>query len=127
MSEKHNLFSRFLGQWSKNRPFNAFVEQWDVLEAVVIGVYRERITPETAEIEFQRIWPWLRDRYPQWEETLRPHWQATKAGGRPTETDPFRLLLDVSRPADIRGDWRLMQHLPAAREAINRLLVEIGD
>jgi hypothetical protein len=123
MSQQHNPFTRFLSQWSRNRPFNSFVEQWDALEGVVVSVYRERITPDAAERDFQRIWPWLRELYPQWEEALRPNWQSTKAGGQPTQTDPFRLLLDVQRAADIQGNWRLMQHLPAAREAINRLLV----
>jgi hypothetical protein len=127
MSQKSNPFSRFLGQWSKNRPFNAFVEQWDILEATVIGVYREKITLEAAETAFQRIWPTLRKQYPQWEAALRPHWQATKAAGQPTQTDPFLLLLNIPQADKIKGNWRLMQHLPAAREAINRLLVEMGE
>lgn len=38
-------------------------------------------------------------------------------------TDPFQLLLDLQLPAGITGNWRAMQHLPAAREAINRYLL----
>lgn len=127
MNQRRNLFSSFLGQWSKNRPFNTFIEQWDTLEAIVIGVYRDKITLEAAETDFNHTWPWLREQYPQWEAALRPHWQATKAGGQPTQTDPFQLLLAVQHAADVNGNWSLMQHLPAAREAINRLLVELGE
>jgi hypothetical protein len=81
---------------------------------------------EAAAGEFEQVWPWLRERYPDRAEALRPHWQATRAAGAPTRDDPFRLLLAVPEPAAIRGDWRAMQHLPAAREAINRYLLAHG-
>jgi hypothetical protein len=124
-----NPFSRFLGQWSGNRPFAAFVTRWDRLEEIVIGVYRQKMAIEAAEDEFKALWPWLRRQYPQWEAMLRPHWQATRAAGQPVQRDPFRLLLDLGRAADIRGEsgWALMQQLPAAREAINRFLVATAE
>lgn len=90
----------------------------------MVRVYREKMTPAEAETDFQRVWPWLRQHYSTWEMVLRPYWQQTQAGGRPTQADPFRLLLDVAKPADILGDWNLMQHLPAAREAINQLIID---
>lgn len=117
-----NPFSRFLRQWSSDLEFGAFVEQWDRLERVVVGVYRGKLDPAAAAPEFAAVWSWLREHYLHWEEALRPHWQATRAAGEPTHTDPFRLLLSVPEPSAIPGDWRAMQHLPAAREAINRLL-----
>lgn len=118
-----NPFTRFLRQWSSNPDFEEFVSYWDRLEAVVVRVYREKMTPEAAAAEFERVWPWLRHHYGRWEETLRPYWQRTQAAGKPTATDPFRLLLDLERPQAISGDWGAMQHLPAAREAINQYLV----
>ena len=118
-----NPFSRFLSQWSKDRPFQDFVEHWDALEAIVVRVYREKMSPAEAEPEFQRLWPWLRQRYPHWEEALRPFWQQAKAGGKPTRTDPFRLLLAFQHPAEILGDWNAMQHLAAAREALNQFVI----
>jgi hypothetical protein len=127
MGDRFNPFSRFLGQWSTNRPFNDFVEQWDVLEAIVVAVYREKLSPEAAAADFSRTCSWLREQYPQWAEALRPHWQAAKAGGRPAETDPFLLLLSIQQTAEINGNWKAMQHLPAAREAINRMLLEATD
>lgn len=90
----------------------------------MVGVYREKMPPEMAAREFQRVWPWLRQHYGEWEAALRPYWQQTKAAGAPTRTDPFLLLLAIEQPRDIAGEWNAMQHLPAAREALNRFIVE---
>jgi hypothetical protein len=120
-----NPFSKYLRQWSSDGDFDAFVEHWDRLEQIVIGVYRGKIEVEAAVPEFNQVWPWLRERYPDWEAILRPHWQPTRAAGEPTLDDPFRLLLACPGPEAIRGDWRAMRHLPAAREAINRYLLGI--
>jgi hypothetical protein len=118
-----NPFSRFLGQWLQNRPFTEFVAQWDELEALVVAVYRQKMTPEEARPVFARVWPWLRQQYPEWEAALRPYWRQTTAGGRPTQTDPFQLLLAFDQPEGILDNWTAMQHLPAAREAINQYLL----
>jgi hypothetical protein len=117
-----NPFTRFLSQWSDDTGFDEFVRQWDRLERLVIDVYRGKLAEDAAQPEFEQVWPWLRQRYPGWETTLTPYWQVTRAAGEPTQVDPFRLLLAIDNPAAIRGDWRAMQHLPAAREAINRYL-----
>ena len=122
-----NPFTRYLSQWSKESDFAAFVERWDRLERVVIGVYRGKMDSATAELEYDQVWPWLREQYAGWEAALQPYWAATRAAGEPTRADPFRLLLDIAGPAAIPGDWRAMQHLPAAREAINRYLVEHSE
>lgn len=123
-----NPFTHFLQQWSADDRLAEFIAHWDVLERIVVGVYRKKMEPEAAEAEFRRVWPWLRAAYAEWEATLRPFWQATRAAGAPTQTDPFQLLLAIESPQAIRGDWRAMQHLPAAREALNQLIFqESGD
>ncbi len=124
MKDIINPFTRYLSQQSDDDAFAAFIAYWDRLERVVVGVYRAKLDEATAAGEYRAVWPWLRAKYPRWQETLRPHWQATRAGGAPTQTDPFALLLAIAAPGDIAGDWRAMQHLPAAREAINRYLVD---
>ncbi len=118
-----NPFTRFLNQWPADDSFSAFVAVWDRLERVVVGVYRARMDADEAEQEYHAVWPPLRRLYPHWEAALHPHWQATHAAGAPTGVDPFALLLELAGPAAIAGDWRAMQHLPAAREAINRYLL----
>lgn len=119
-----NPFTRFLSQWSKNRSLAEFVTYWDRLERLVVLVHREKMVLSAAESQFAEVWPWLRQRYDDdaWQITLRPYWQQTKVAGERTQTDPFRLLLDLDTPADILGNWRAMQHLPAAREALNLYL-----
>jgi len=124
MKDRVNPFTRFLSQQSAGSALAAFIEHWDRLERVVVGVYRAKLDEAEAADEYRAVWPWLRQEYPRWQETLRPHWQATRAAGGPTQVDPFALLLAIAAPADIAGDWRAMQHLPAAREAINRYLVD---
>lgn len=117
-----NPFTRFLNQWSHNQPFSAFIAYWDRLERLTVQVYREKTPVAVAEAEFAEVWPWLRQHYGEWEAVLRPYWPQTKAAGALTQTDPFQLLLEFDSPAAILGDWRAMQHLPAAREALNRCL-----
>lgn len=119
-----NPFTKFLSQSLTDNHFTAFVEKWDELERIVIGVYRGKITPSSAESDWQGTRTWLLNNYGSWEAVLCPYWQMTSAGGNPTITDPFHLLLDIKIAADIPGDWRAMQHLPAAREAINRYLLD---
>lgn len=122
-----NPFTKFLSQWSTDQPFAAFVEKWDRLEQVVIGVYRGKIAHEDIELEYATIWPWLRQEYDKWNEALRPYWLSTRSAGRPTESDPFRSLLGINATAEIPGNWHAMQLLPAAREAINLYILEHSE
>ena len=119
-----NPFTKFLSQWARrDTSFEAFIAWWDQLEYLTIKVYQQKMTPDAVRADFNATWPWLRRHYPQWEAVLRPFWQQTKAAGQPTQTDPFLLLLRWEQPEQIAGDWNAMQHLPAAREAINRYLL----
>lgn len=122
-----NPFSKYLRQFTQDQQFDLFVAQWDTLEATVIGVYRGKLALEQGQTTFAAVWPPLRQAYPRWEAALRPHWLQTKAAGEPTQVDPFRLLLDLPQADAIPGNWRAMQHLPAAREAINRHLVNLRN
>ncbi len=117
-----NPFTRFLTQWSRNASLADFIAHWDRLEKLVVQVHREKITLLEARQEFEAVWAWLRRHYGSWEEALRPYWQQTKAAGELTQTDPFQLLLSLEAPAAILGNWPAMQHLPAAREALNLYL-----
>ncbi|MCB8944939.1 MAG: hypothetical protein H6658_14410 [Ardenticatenaceae bacterium] len=118
-----NPFSKFLRQWSHNASLDEFAEYWDRLERVVVRVYRRKVTVAEVQEEFAVVWPWLRVQYGRWEGDLRPFWQQTSAGGQPTQQDPFHLLLAFTQPKDILGDWTAMQHLPAAREALNQFIL----
>jgi hypothetical protein len=117
-----NPFTRFLKQWSNNRSLSEFISYWDRLEQLVVQVYRKKMSLAQAVPEFTEVWSWLRQQYRDWEVALRPYWQQTKAAGEFTQTDPFQLLLSLETPDTILGNWRIMQHLPAAREALNIFL-----
>jgi len=118
-----NPFTRFLSQWSTDGRLQRFIHHWDALERMMVEIYRGKVTAQEAAPEFERIWSWLRVHYSEWEAQLEPFWRQTQAGGKPVEVDPFRLLLAIDQPADIPGAWRAMQHLPAAREALNQFLI----
>ena len=118
-----NPFTKFLSQWSRNKSFATFVARWDTAEQLMVQVYRKKRTAVQMEAQFAETWGWLREHYPQWSERLRPFWQQTKAAGEATKVDPFQLILDMQHPQAILGDWHAMQHLPAAREAINQFIL----
>ncbi|MFO7661872.1 MAG: hypothetical protein R6X18_04680 [Chloroflexota bacterium] len=119
-----NPFTKYLRQWSGDSELTAFIDDWDRLERLVISVYRGKLEPEAAAAEFDLVWPRLGKRYQKWQEILMPYWTNTQVAGKAVETDPFRLLLGLPNPLAIPGNWQLMQHLPAAREAINRYLAD---
>lgn len=121
-----NPFTKFLSQSSTDRGFIAFVEKWDELERIVIDVYRGKIAASEAEDKWQSVRTWLRKNYDTWEQKLLPFWRKTTAAGKPTSTDPFMLLLTIGNTTEIIGNWRAMQHLPAARETINRYILDQG-
>jgi hypothetical protein len=124
-----NPFTKFLSQWSPNKSFATFVTHWDVVEWLMIQVYREKLSVTEAELQFAETWYRLREQYPQWSEQLWPFWQQTKVAGQMTKVDPFQHILDIQHPSHIPGNWHALQHLPAAREAINQFVLSesIGD
>ncbi len=122
-----NPFSKFLRSFANNVEFDAFVAKWDVLEEVVVHVYRDKLSVAEAQQYYDRTWPYLRESYPKWRADLREYWPKTTAAGEMTQVDPFLLLLELPDPEAILNNWTAMQHLPAAREAINRLLIERSE
>jgi hypothetical protein len=119
-----NPFTRFLlGRGRReDQALQAFVEQWDVLEALVIRVFRSKGAETADEAQYQQISSWLRDNYPLWQKRWQPYWQGALVGGLPAVQDPFQRLLTAEKAADFVGDWQAMQYLPAAREALNRYI-----
>lgn len=117
-----NPFTHFLNQWFGDTDFDAFITHWDELEQLVVAVYRQKLPVSAAQLTFERVWPWLRQHYGRWEAVLRPYWQQTRAAGATTQVDPFALLIQLESPEAILDNWHAMQHLPAAREALNRYI-----
>jgi hypothetical protein len=101
-----------------------FVRRWDVLEQLVISVFRAKAAAQADEVVYAETRVWLNQHYPQWRDALQPHWQRAKVAGQLASTDPFALLLAHQQAADFVKNWAAMQNLPAAREALNNLILE---
>ena len=100
-----------------------FALAWDDLESLVISVYRAGQSTGEAEEDYQRIRHRLKDLYPDWQADLRSFWESARVAGEITRQDPYLALLQAEDAAWFVGNWEAMQTLPAAREALNGLLV----
>ena len=118
-----NPFTRFLSQFMPDHDLDQFVAAWDSLEQLVIRVYKSKRSTAADEQAFGSVQAQLRSAYPQWKTQLVPYWQATLVGGKLAERDPFERLFSAESAAAFVDDWDAMQHLPAAREALNRFIV----
>ena len=122
-----NLFTRFLRQWLRDPDLQQLLEHWDALEALVIRVYKGGAASAADEAEYQALRGWMQANYPAWRERLRVYWRQAQVGGKPATTDPFLRLTEPPTAASFVGDWQAMQHLPAAREALNQLVLHLSD
>jgi hypothetical protein len=69
----------------------------------------------------------MRVNYPSWQKELGPYWQAAKVQGEPAHRDPFAVLIGAEHASDFVDEWSVMQQLPVAREALNRLVLKRGE
>ena len=70
----------------------------------------------------------LLDTYPSFQKALAPLWADTLVGGEVAGEDPFLRVLKATVANEFVGDWVALQNLPAAREALNKLvLAEASD
>lgn len=118
-----NPFTRFLRQWSGDKKLETLIEHCDALEALIIRVYKRGYSGAGDEAEYQALRRWMNTNYPAWEETLQPIWKELKVGGALAQEDPFLRLTCAEHSAEFVDDWKTMQHLPAAREALNKLVL----
>jgi hypothetical protein len=114
-----NPFTQFLLATGEDPDLITFVQGWDALEDLVIRIYRGEETPDEAANDFDHLKSALFTGYSRWREALKPYWQVPRIGSRPALSDPFTTILDLEKASDITGNWRIMQTLPDAREALN--------
>lgn len=127
-----NPYTRSLLKQIKDPRLDRFVEHWDRLEALVILVYRQGAAASQDRTEHRRLRSWLKKNYPRWQPqllsrqlfSLRP---PTSIGGKLAREDPFEALLVVPDAAGFVQNWAAMQTLPAAREALNQLLISLSE
>ncbi len=101
-----------------------FAMAWDALEEQIVRIYRTGACPPAEAAAFDRSLPSTAMSYRRWAEALAPHWRAVSIEGVPVDEDPFARILRTGEAKDVIGNWPLMRTLPAAREALNHLLLE---
>jgi hypothetical protein len=104
----------------------AFVHQWDRFEQLIIEINRQKSLSFTQQQEFFDLKEKLGASYSPWESEMRIYWRQTRIKEGNLTTDPFRLLLNSDTAHDVLGSWEAIKLLPAAREAMNLMLMEKG-
>ncbi|MCW1969824.1 MAG: hypothetical protein KIH69_017055 [Anaerolineae bacterium] len=121
-----NPFTQSLMANVQNDELHMFVRQWDTLEGLIVGIFRnKRATAADAQL-YLHVQSDLVSRLPNWQTALHPHWQGKKIGGQIAQADPFAALIAPNAASDFIGNLRLMQTLPAAREALNEMIVQLS-
>ncbi len=126
------ITAELLARLAERRPGDAaalapFVAAWDRLEALVIDVYRAGRADRADEAAWAALRASIAAAYDAVAGPLAEHWPQALAAGRPCSADPFRALLDAPSAAAFVDNRAAMQTLPAAREALNRLLVALAE
>ncbi len=119
-----NPVTRAILQGIKDPDLHHLVEDWDRLERMVIEVYKSKQVGEGVEEEHRRIKQQLEQALPRYLPALEPYWRQIRVEGILLDRDPFSFVLSASEPRDWIGNWPVMQHLPAAREALNHYLLD---
>lgn len=89
----------------------------------MIRVHKSKEATAADEAEYGKLRLWLEANYPTWQAALEPHWRQSLVGGRPAQEDPVWRVVQANAARDFIEDWGAMQHLPAIREALNRLIM----
>jgi hypothetical protein len=100
-----------------------FALAWDEFEEGLVRAFRGDALTAPEEKRLDEVRRGLPRRLDHWEKALIPHWKATRIDGATPAQSPFRTVLGVER-ADLPGNRPAMRALPAAREALNMLLLE---
>lgn len=124
-SQFTNPFTQSLMLKVINEDLHTFVKYWDTLEGLIVGVFRNKGATVADAQTYAQVRAELQTHLPQWQSTLHPHWQGKKIGGQPAQSDPFAALITPAHASEFVGNLRLMQTLPAAREALNSLIIQI--
>ena len=101
-----------------------FALAWDGHEERIVQIYRAgACSPSQAEVFAERRQALLQG-HDRWADALESHWRDVLIDRVPLQASPFARVLTVSEAERVIGDWELMRTLPAAREALNGLLLE---
>lgn len=100
------------------------MRDWDRFERMAIRVYRGGRAGLRTRLYFRVLRRRLARDYPAWQEAFADHWRGLLVAGNALERDPFSALLAIEDASAIVDNWAALQLLPAAREALNKYLVQ---
>jgi hypothetical protein len=101
----------------------ALIANWEIFEELVEEVYSKGEVEPTDRHLFGSLKLAIQRYYLQLADELRPFWMQVKIAGQLLKNDPFAELLDTPGLSAFLTNWDRMQMVPAAREALNLLLV----
>ncbi len=107
-----------------NEPtLDAFVQDWDALNDLIIDIFKQRSLSFDQQEIFFEVQERLRKAYPNLATELEPFWRRTKIKGEVITSDPFQSLISKEAAKEFVENWDAMKTLPAAREALNEMLM----
>lgn len=119
-----NPYTQSLLKHLKDPRLVDFVVHWDLLEELVIRVYKAKSATPDDEGEYGSLRLWLLAEYPRWHGALEAYWPLALVAGQPPLEDPFAFLLSVPTAGGFVSNRSAMTTLPAARQALNQLITD---
>lgn len=112
---------------------DAFATDWDALTELVIEIYQQKSLTFAQQQRFFELQERLRPGYGGLAAELEPHWRTARIKGELVVGDPFLAVIEKASAKEFVENWDAMRTLPAAREALNMMLMarieglEVGD
>lgn len=107
------------------KEIDLFIANWEMLEELVTDVYSKGQVDPTDRDLFGSLKFALKRYYRLLAEELKPFWRQVKVAGKLLKNDPFAELLDAPGLSAFLTNWEAIQKVPAAREALNLMLVAV--
>lgn len=101
----------------------AFATDWDTVTELVIEIYQQKSLTVEQQARFFEAQERLQAAYPALATELEPHWRTARIKGELVVGDPFLAVLSKPSAKEFVENWDAMRTLPAAREALNMLLM----
>lgn len=125
MSNPFTHFLRSLRGGSEPSDIARFVAAWDDVEAIVVAVNKRGAATEEERHTYAQARAALGADYERvWAARFAPHWPQTLEAGQPPPSDPFPRILAAPTAEGFVGNWPAMQALAAARETLNRYVLD---
>jgi hypothetical protein len=102
---------------------SAFAADWDALTELVIEIYQQKSLTFAQQEQFFELQERLRPAYSRLAAELEPHWRTARVKGELVVGDPFRAVIEKASAKEFVENWDAMRTLPAAREALNMMLM----